>query len=68
LFFKIFIEQRAKQVELFFIQFNVVELRTRKFDRITCAKNIKIFNITLRKIDIFLNLVKNLSKFKLNLV
>jgi len=66
LFFRIFIERYAKQVEQFFIQFNVVELRARKFDRVACAKNIEIFSIILQKIDIFLNLVENLSRSKLD--
>jgi len=68
LFFKIFIERYAKQVKQFSIQFNVIKLKTRKFDCIACAKNIEVFNIILQKIDIFSNLVKNLSKFKLNFV
>jgi len=66
LFFRIFIERRAKQVKQFFIQLNVVELRARKFDRIARAKNIEIFNIILQKIDIFLNLVENLFRFESN--
>jgi len=68
LFFKIFIKQYAKQVKQSSIQFNIVKLKACKFDCIACAKNIKIFNIILREIDIFLNLVENLSRFKLNLV
>jgi len=66
LFFRIFIKRCAKQVKQSSIQLNIIELRTRKFDCIVCAKNIEIFNITLQKIDIFLNLVKNLSRFELN--
>jgi len=68
LFFKIFIERRAKQVKRFFIQLNVIELKAREFDRIARAKNVKIFNIILQEIDIFLNLVENLSRSRLNLV
>jgi len=68
LFFRIFIERCTKQVEQSFIQFNVVKLRTCKFDCIARIKNVEIFNITLQEIDIFLNLVKNLFRFKLNYV
>jgi len=68
LFYRIFIEQYAKQVEQFSIQLNIVKLRAYKFDCVACAKNIEIFNIIFRKIDIFLNLVENLFKFKLDLV
>jgi len=68
LFFKIFIKQCAKQVKQSSIQLNVIKLKTCKFDCIVCAKNVEIFNITLQKINIFLNLVKNLSRFRLNFV
>jgi len=67
LFFRIFIKQYAKQIKQFSIQFNIVKLRAYKFNRIICAKNIKIFNIIFRKINIFLNLIENLLKSKLNL-
>jgi len=67
LFFRIFIERRAKQVERSFIQLNLVKLRTREFDRVVRAKNVEIFSITLREIDVFLNLVEILPKSKLDL-
>jgi len=66
LFFRIFIERCAKQVKRSSIQLNVIKLKAREFDCVACAKNVEIFNITLRKIDIFLNLVENLFRFKLN--
>ncbi len=43
-------------------------MKTCKFDYIVCAKNIEIFSIIFRKINIFLNLVKNLFKSKLDFV
>ena len=68
MFFRIFIEQRAKQIKQFFIQLNIIKLKTREFNCIVCAKNIKIFSIILRKIDVFLNLIEILSRFKLDFV
>jgi len=68
LFFRISIKRRRKQAKQSFIQFNIIELKTRKFDRVARAKNVEIFSIILREIDYFLNLVKNLSRSKLDLV
>jgi len=67
LFFRIFIERRAKQVEQSSIQLNVVELKAREFDRVDDARNVEIFSITLRGIDFFLNLVEISSRFGLDL-
>ena len=66
-FFRIFIERRVKQVERSSIQLNVVELKARGFNRVVRAKNVEIFNITLREINLFLNLVKISSRFELDL-
>jgi hypothetical protein len=55
-------ERRAKQAERPPIQLNVVELGARGFDRAARAKDVEIFSITLREIDIFLNLAENLPR------
>ena len=68
MFFRIFIKQCAKQVKQSFIQFNVIKLKIRKFNCVVCAKNVKIFSIILQEIDVFLNLIKILLRFKLNFV
>ena len=66
MFFKIFIERRTKQIERSFIQLNVVKLKVCKFDCVVYSKNVKIFNIILREIEVFLNLIKILSKSRLD--
>jgi len=67
LFFRIFIERRVKQVERPSIQLNVVELKARGFDCVVRAKNVEIFSITLREINLFLNFVETSSRFGLDL-
>jgi len=52
-------ERRAKQVKRPPIQLNVVELGARGFDRATRAKDVEMFSITLREIDLFLNLAES---------
>ena len=42
-----FIERRAHQVERSFIQLDVIELRTRTFDRVAHIKESKLFNIIM---------------------
>ncbi len=47
---------RADQFDRSSIQFDIVELRTRSFDHAAHVKNIEMFSIILKKIDVFLNL------------
>ena len=51
-----FIERRTHQIERFFMYFDVIELKVRDFDRVTRFKNVEVFNITFREIDVFLEL------------
>ena len=58
---RIFVERRTSQVDRFSIQFDIVELRARYFDRVSRFKNFEMFNLILNEIDIFLNLIKSCS-------
>ncbi len=60
--FRISTKQRAKQAVRFSMQLNVIELRTCRFDRVARVKNVEIFSILLRKIDLFLNLAEILFR------
>jgi len=40
-------------------------LKVQSFDHVACIKNIEVFNITLKKIDVFLNL-ESISSSSLN--
>ena len=58
-FLRIFVERRASQVDRSSIQFDIVELKTRCFDRVSRFKNSEIFSLILNEIDNFLNLIKS---------
>jgi len=47
---------QADQFDQFSIKLDIVELRVQSFDHVAHVKNIKVFNITLKKINVFLNL------------
>ena len=47
------IEKRTHQIERSSIHLDVVELKTRDFDRVTRLKNVEVFNIIFREIDVF---------------
>ncbi len=55
-FFKIFVIFQANQFDQSFIQLDIVELRVRSFDHAAHVKDIEVFSIILKKIDVFLNL------------
>ena len=55
---RIFVERRASQVDRSSIQLDIIELRARCFDRVSCFKNSEMFNLILNEIDIFLNFIK----------
>ncbi len=47
---------RADQFDQSSIQLDIVKLRAQSFDHAACVKDIEVFNIILKKIDVFLNL------------
>ncbi len=47
---------RADQFDRSSIQLDIVELRARSFDHAARVKDIEVFSVTLKKIDVFLNL------------
>jgi len=64
-FFKTFIILQADQFNQSFIQLDIVKLKAQSFNYITHVKNIEVFNVTLKKINVFLNL-ESISSFNLN--
>ena len=59
-----FIEKRTRQALRFFIHFDVVELKTRDFDRVARFENFELFNFIIIQIDVFFEHVS----FRNNLV
>jgi len=59
--FKTSVVSQADQFNQSFIQLDIVELRIQSFDHAAHVKNIEMFNIILKKIDVFLNLESILS-------
>jgi len=55
-FFKTSVVFQADQFNQSFIQLNIVELKVQSFDHAAYVKDIEVFSIILRKIDVFLNL------------
>jgi len=55
-FFRTSVVFQADQFNQSFIQLDIVELRVQSFDHAAHVKNIEVFSITLKKIDVFLNL------------
>ena len=56
---RIFVKRRASQVDRSFIQFDIVELRVRCFNRVSRFKNFEMFSLILNEIDNFLNFIKS---------
>ena len=48
-----FIEKRTRQILRFFIHFDVVELKTRDFDRVARFESFELFNFIVIQIDVF---------------
>ena len=59
-----FIEKRIRQTLHFFIHFDVVELKTRDFDRVARFESFELFNFIITQIDAFFEYVF----FKNNLI
>jgi len=55
-FFRTFIVLQADQFDQSFIQLDIVKLRIQSFDHAAHVKDIEVFHIILKKIDVFLNL------------
>ncbi len=56
---------QANQFDQSFIQLDIVELRAQSFNHAAYVKNIEVFNIILKKINIFLN-VESISSSSLD--
>jgi len=54
--FRTFVVFQADQFNRFFIQVDIVELKARSFDHAAHVKDIEVFSVTLKKINVFLNL------------
>jgi len=54
-FFKTSVVFQADQFNQSFIQLDIVELRAWSFNHAVCVKDIEVFSIILKKIDVFLN-------------
>ncbi len=55
-FFRTSVVLQADQFNWSFIQLNIIELRVQSFDHAAHVKDIEVFSIILKKIDVFLNL------------
>jgi len=64
-FFKTSVVFQADQFNQSFIQLDIVKLKVWSFDHVAHVKNIEVFNIILKKIDVFLNL-KSISSSNLD--
>ncbi len=64
-FFKTSVVFQADQFNWSFIQLDIVKLKARSFDHAVHVKDIEVFSIILKKIDVFLNL-KSISSSSLN--
>ncbi len=64
-FFKTSVVLQADQFNQSFIQLDIIELKAWSFDHAAHVKDIEVFNITLKKINVFLNL-ESISSFNLN--
>jgi len=53
---RISVVSQADQFDQSSIQLDIVELRVRSFDHAAHVKDIEVFSVTLKKIDVFLNL------------
>jgi len=63
--FRTFVVLQADQFDQSFIQLDIVELKVQSFDHAVHVKNIEVFSIILKKIDVFLNL-ESISSFNLD--
>jgi len=61
-FFKTSVVFQADQFNQSSIQLDIVELRAQNFDHAAHVKDIEVFSIILKKIDVFLNL-ESISSF-----
>jgi len=64
-FFRTFVIFQADQFNRSFIQLDIVKLKAKSFDYAAHVKDIEVFSIILKKIDVFLNL-KSISSFNLD--
>ncbi len=54
--FRTFVVLQADQFDQSFIQLDIVELKAQSFDHAAHVKDIEVFSVTLKKINVFLNL------------